>query len=91
MAQSQGPRAQIRLFFGLHLYLARKYYKNPNVPGAQLNVNPTRAITWFVGVTIYCTFFTNNSSPPRQFSRNKILLKKISYSKGNAYVNKFFN
>ena len=39
-------------FFGLHLYLARKYWKNLKVPGAQLNVNPTRAITWFVGITI---------------------------------------
>ena len=40
-------------FFGLHLYLAEKYCKNPKVPGAQLNVNPARAATRFVGVTIY--------------------------------------
>ena len=52
------------------------------MPGAQLNVNPARAITWFVGVTIYCTFFNNNSPPPRQFLYKKILLKKISNSKG---------
>ena len=26
------------------------------MPGAQLNANPARAITWFVGVTIYFTF-----------------------------------
>ena len=82
MAQCQGPRAQIRLFFGLHLYLVGKYCKNPKVSGGQLNVNPARAKTWFVGVTIYCTFFNTNSLPPRQFLRNKILLKKISYIKG---------
>ena len=57
MAQCQGPRTQIRLFFGLHLCLVGKYwYKNSKVSAAQLNINPARAITWFVGVTIYCTF-----------------------------------
>ena len=45
---------------------------------AKLNINPARAITWFVGVTIYCTFFNNNSPPPRQFLCNKILLKKLA-------------
>ena len=34
------PRAQIRLFFGIHLYLAGKYCKNLKVLGFQLNVNP---------------------------------------------------
>ena len=52
MAQCQRPRAQVRHFFGLHLYLAG----NLKVSGAQLNVNPARTITWFVGVTIYCTY-----------------------------------
>ena len=52
MAQCQGPRAQIRLFFGLHLYLAGKYCENFKVPVAQLNVNQAREITWFVSVTI---------------------------------------
>ena len=85
MAQCQGPRAQIRLFFGLYLYYAGKYCKNLKVPEAQLNVNPVRAITWLVGVTIYCIFFNNNSPPPRQFLSNKILLKKISYIKENAH------
>ena len=65
MAQCQGPRAQMRLFFGLHLYLAGKYCENLKVPGAQLNVNRARAITWFVGVTISSTFFNNNLPPPR--------------------------
>ena len=45
---------------------------------AQLNINPARAITRFVGVTIYCTFFNNNSPPPRQFLCNKILLKELA-------------
>ena len=56
MAQCQGLRAQIKLFFYLHLYLAEKDCENSKVPGAQLNVNPARAITWLVGVTIYSTF-----------------------------------
>ena len=53
-----------------------KLLQNPKVPGAQFNVNSARAITWFVGVTIYCTFFNNISLPPRQFLCNKILKKK---------------
>ena len=60
MAQCQRPRAHLRLFFGLHLYLAGKYCGNPKVPRAQHKVNLARAIAWFVGVTIYCTFFSNN-------------------------------
>ena len=40
---------------------------------------------WFVGITIYCTFFNYNSPPPRQFLCNKMLLKKIGFSKGNAH------
>ena len=75
----------VKLVFGLHLYLVGKYCENPKVPGAQFSVNPARAITWFVGVTIYCTFFNNNLPPPRQFLSNRKLLKKISYSKGNAH------
>ena len=72
----------VRLFFGFHLYLAGKYCKNPQVPGAQLNVNPVRVITWFVGVTIYRAFFNNNSPTPCQFLCNKILSKKTSTVRG---------
>ena len=50
------------------------------MPGTELNVNPVRVITWFEDITIYSTFFNNNSPPPRQFLCNKILLKKISYT-----------
>ena len=69
-------------FFGLHLHLAGKYCKNSKMPVAQLNVSPPRAITWFVGVTIYCTLFNYNSPPPLQFFCNKILLKKIATVRG---------
>ena len=48
------------------------------MPEVQLSVNSAGAIKWFVGVTIYCTFFNNNSPPPRQFLCNKILLKKLA-------------
>ena len=74
----------VKLFFGLNQFLAEKYCKN-QAPEVQLNVNPAQAITWFVGVTIYSTFFGNNLPPPRQFLCNKLLLKKISYSKRNAH------
>ena len=45
---------------------------------AQLNANPARAITWFGGVTIYCTFFNNDSPAPRQFLCSKIFWKKLA-------------
>ena len=45
MAQCQSPRAQMVTFFGLHLYLAGTHCENPKVLGAQLNVNPARAVT----------------------------------------------
>ena len=76
-------------FFGFHLYLARKYCKNPKEPWSPHNVNPAQARTWCVGVTIYRAFFDNNSPPPRRFLCNKLLLKKIRYSKGNAHWTKF--
>ena len=88
MAQCQGPRAQVvRLFWSSPVFGRSEYSK---VPGAQLNLNAAQVITWFVGVTIYCTFFNNNSPPSRQFSCNKILLKKISYSNENAHWTNFW-
>ena len=56
--------------------------RKSQITRAQLNVNPARALTWLVGVTIYCTFFNNNSPPPRQFLCNKILLKKLATVSG---------
>ena len=79
---AQGALRSDKTFFSLHLYLAGKYCKNPTVPGTQLNVNPARAITWFVDVTMYCTFYNNNSPPHRQFLCNQILLKKLATVKG---------
>ena len=84
-----GAPRSYKTFFDLYLNLAEKYCKNPEVSEVQLNVNPAWAITWLVGVTIYCTFCNNNSPPPGQFLSNKILLKKISYSKGNAHCTNF--
>ena len=83
MAQCQGPHAHKRLFLIFTvLYLAGRYWKNLKVSGVELNVNPAWAIAWLVGVTIYCTFFNNNSPPPGQFLCNKILLKKIATVRG---------
>ena len=65
MAQCQGHRTQmVRRFVGLYLYLTGKYCENLKMPGAQLNVNPAQPITWFVRVTLYCTFFNYNLPPP---------------------------
>ena len=72
--------------------------QNPKVPGAQHNVNPARAITWFVGVIyciffyciyIYCIFFTDNPPPPGQFLCNKILLKKLATVRGMLIEQRF--
>ena len=43
------------------------------------NVNPAQAITWFVGVTTYCTIFNDNSPPLRQFLLYKIVEKKLAW------------
>ena len=77
-----GAPGSNKTFFGLHLYLAEKYCENLKVPEAQLNVNPVLAITCFVGVTVYGTYFNNNSPPCRQFLSNKILLKKLAAVRG---------
>ena len=84
MTQCQGSRAQmIRLFFGLHLYLARRYCEIPRVQGAPRNVNPAWAKPWLFGITIYCTFFNKDSLPPRQVFHEKRLSEKKAW--GNAY------
>ena len=57
--------------------------------GAQLSVNPVRAITWFVGVTIYGTFFKNNLHLA-SFYAIKYFWKKISYSKGDSHWTNFW-
>ena len=80
------PRSD-KVFFVLHLHLAGKYCKNTRVPGASLNVDPARAITWLVGAKLSIVHFpiTMNSPPPRQFFAKKILLENNSFSRGNAH------
>ena len=58
-----GAPRSYKTFFDLHLYLAGKYCENLKVPEAQLNVNPAWAITWLVGVAIYCTICNYNPTP----------------------------
>ena len=82
MAQCQGLRTQIRLFFRSSPVFGRKILQKSQSARGSLNVNPAQAITWFVGVTIYCTFFNNNSPPSRQFLCNKMLLKKLATVRG---------
>ena len=53
------------------------------MPSVLRNVNPTRAITWLVGLSIYCTIFNDNPSTPLQFFRGKIVLEKKAG--GNAH------
>ena len=58
MAQCQGSRAQIvRLFLVITYIWPEDVAKFPKVPGAPRKVNPARAITWLVGITIYCVIF----------------------------------
>ena len=52
-----GPRAQmVRLFF-LHLYLAGRSCEDPQSARGPARCKFGPAITWLVGVTIYCTIF----------------------------------
>ena len=56
MAQYQEPRAQMVRPFLVFTYIWQEGVAiTPKVPGALRNVNPVRAITWSVGVTIHCT------------------------------------
>ena len=58
MAQCQGPRAQmVRLFLVITFIRQENVAKIPKAPWAPRIVNPVRAITWLVGVTIYFTIF----------------------------------
>ena len=57
MAQCQGPRTYIRLFFWSSPVFGRKILRKSQT-GAQLNVNPARAITCFAGVTISVVHFS---------------------------------
>ena len=76
--QLEAKRSNGETFFVLIYILQKDVAKISEVPRAPHNVNPTRAITSLVGVTIYCTILNNNPPPPRRFLRDEILLKKIS-------------
>ena len=81
------PRSDDETFLVFTYFWQKSVEKVFKVPGCQRNINPHRAITWLVGVTIYCTILNNNPPPPRQFFRGKILLKK-KFDEGNAcYTN----
>ena len=55
---SWGPYAQmVRLFLVFTCIWPEDVAKISKVQKAPRNVNPARAITWLVGVTIYCTIF----------------------------------
>ena len=77
------PRLDKTFFWFSPVFGRKILQKSQNASGSTQSKSAL-AMTWLVGVTICCTFFNNNSPPPRQFLCNKILLKKISYSKGNA-------
>ena len=66
-------------FFGLHLYLAGRCCENHQSARGPAQRKSLPGNNMVVDVTSYCTFFNNNSPLPRQFLRDKILLKqKIS-------------
>ena len=48
-------RSDGETFFGINLHYAEKFVKIFEVPWAPSNINTGRAITWLVGITIYCT------------------------------------
>ena len=64
---ARAQRSDSRTFFGLHLYLAGRCCKNPLSARGSAQCKPGPRITCFVRVTIYCTIFENDSTPPRQF------------------------
>ena len=68
----------VRLFLVFTYIWQKDAAKNPKVSGAPCNVNPARAITWLVGVTIYYNILNNNLPPPWQFLRDIITLKKLA-------------
>ena len=88
MAQCQGPRAQmVRLFFGLHLFLAERCCENPQSTRGPAQCKPGPRITWLLGIIIYCTSFqkqfTSNSpvfTPKDTFEKKlgKMFIEQIT-------------
>ena len=81
MAQCQEPHAQIVRLFLVFTYIWQEDVAKVQKCHGPRARSPTQcksdpAMTWLVDVTIYCTLFNNKSPPPRQFLRDKTLLKK---------------
>ena len=51
------PRSDGETFLGLHLFLAGRCCENPQSAMCPAQIKSGSAITWLVGVTIYCTIF----------------------------------
>ena len=71
MAVPWAPRSDKTFFWSSPLLSRTILQKSQSAMGVQLNKNPARAIAWFVGVTIYCTVFNNNSPTPPPIFRQK--------------------
>ena len=67
------PRSNGKTIFSCSPVFDRKILQKSQGARGPTQCKSGRAITWFVRLTIYCTFFNNNSPPPRQFLCNKIL------------------
>ena len=92
MAQYQvaSPRSDGETFVLVLTYIWKKdVAKIFKVPRAPRNVNPAAAITWLVGEQSLLLFLNNNPPTPRQFFRDKILSKEITW--GNYSLNKLLN
>ena len=82
MAQCQGSRALKKDFFWSSPVLGRKILRKSQSAWRPTQCKSGLGNNRVLGVTIYCTFFNNNSLPPLRFLCYKILLKKISYNRG---------
>ena len=75
-----GFRAQMLRLFLVFTYIWQEdVAKIRKVQGTLRKVNPARATTWFVGVTIYCTIFQNQftSTSPVFTQQNTFEKKKV--------------
>ena len=92
MAQYQvgSPRSELETLVLVLTYIWKKDVATIfKVPRAPHNVNPAGAITWLVGEQSLLLFLNNNPPTPREFFRDKILSKKITW--GNYSLNKLLN
>ena len=66
----------VRLFFGLHLYLAGRCCENPQSTRGNAQCKSGPGIKWLVSVTIYWTIFQKQFISTLPVFTHKILLKK---------------